>query len=58
LLVLLALASGSRASGALAIWPLALALGLELLLLAAAGQLGRWQQGLERGSGQPPRNRS
>jgi hypothetical protein len=31
---------------------------LELLLLAAAAQLGRWQQGLERGSGQPPRNRS
>jgi hypothetical protein len=57
-LLALALASGSRASGSLAIWPLALALGLELLLLAAASQLGRWQQGLERGSGQPPRNRS
>jgi hypothetical protein len=30
---------------------------LELLLLAAAAQLGRWQQGLEQGSGEPPRNR-
>jgi len=58
LLVVLALAPGWLASGSLAIWPLALAVGLELLLLAAAGQLGRWQQGLERGSGQPPRNRS
>ncbi|MFM8662094.1 MAG: cell death suppressor protein Lls1, partial [Cyanobium sp.] len=57
-LVVLALAPGALASGSLALWPLALALGLELLLLAAAGQLGRWQQGLERGSGQPPRNRS
>jgi hypothetical protein len=55
LLVLLALAlhGASLSTG-----PLALALLLELLLLAAAGQLGRWQQGLEQGSGQPPRNRS
>jgi hypothetical protein len=54
LLLLLALAlTGQSLSPA----PLALALLLELLLLAAAAQLGRWQQGLEQGSGEPPRNR-
>jgi len=53
LLLALALTGQSLATG-----PLALALVLELLLLAAAAQLGRWQQGLERGLGQPPRNRT
>ena len=33
------------------------ALGLAALLALAARQLGRWQEGLERGAGQPPRNR-
>ena len=65
LLVLLALALNGQSQApdplspvSLSPAPLALALVLELLLLAAAGQLGRWQQGLEQGSGQPPRNRS
>jgi hypothetical protein len=60
LLVLLALAlSGSaQAPVVLSPAPLAAALLLELLLLALVAQLGRWQQGLERGSGEPPRNRS
>jgi len=55
LAVLLALALTGQA---LVPWPLAGALLLELLLLAAVRQLGVWQQGLERGSGQPPRNAS
>jgi hypothetical protein len=55
LVVLLALAVGGQVP---ATGPLAAALLLELLLLALVAQLGRWQQGLERGSGEPPRNRS
>ncbi len=35
---------------------LASGLGAALLLLALERQLGRWQRGLERGSGEPPRN--
>ncbi|MFO7628247.1 MAG: Rieske 2Fe-2S domain-containing protein [Prochlorococcaceae cyanobacterium] len=31
---------------------------IALLLVLAERQLARWQQGLERGSGQPPRNRA
>jgi phenylpropionate dioxygenase-like ring-hydroxylating dioxygenase large terminal subunit len=33
-------------------------LGLAALLALAARQLGRWQRGLEQGSGEPPRNRN
>ncbi len=51
-LVLLAVTGQSLGTG-----PLVVALLVELLLLAAAAQLRRWQLGLERGPGEPPRNR-
>ncbi|MEO1003330.1 MAG: Rieske 2Fe-2S domain-containing protein [Cyanobacteria bacterium J06638_7] len=53
LLLLAALALGSLEPGPA---PLGVTLAAALALLALERQLARWQRGLERGSGEPPRN--
>ncbi|MFN5194462.1 MAG: cell death suppressor protein Lls1, partial [Cyanobacteriota bacterium] len=58
LLPLLTLALAALPASAAPTWlPLA-GLAAGLLALAAERRLATWQRGLERGSGEPPRNRS